>query len=700
MDRIFVHPGNRRIVAGILGITVLLAAGVALHAWWLHPEDRIYRIGADYSPPYYYVHDDGTVEGLAVDVLNEAAQQTNIRLEWVTTHLGVDTAFEQKLVDIWPAIAATPKRSRLYHLTEPWLKNNYCLIELDHPPKGGAGLPVVAGRPGETLRTLANRYLPPHRFLQVPTRTDSLQAVCRGEADSAFLEARFLDSALLNRPAGCETQPLRVRTVEGALSELRIMSMPGSAKAADKLRKAISGMAESGTLVKIVEKWSTIATADAGSIYALKEIEERNHTLVYASVCAVIFVAILLWQVNRARQAERRALEAQKKAECADAAKSEFLANMSHEIRTPLNGVIGLTNLVLDGPLDESKRPDLEIIQESAGSLLRIISDVLDFSKLEAGKFKLESTPFDLKDLLDSVVELFAHQAAAAGVTVLVDYPEHLPQRFNGDAMRIRQIMLNLTSNAVKFTLRGRIIVSAACVDGLIRLSVRDTGIGIPRDVLSRLFSKFTQADASTTRQYGGTGLGLAISRHLAELMAGTIGADSEPGRGSTFWVQLPLEPAPLWEQPIPNASVATSCLPAEGQRVLVAEDNVVNRELLARILRKRGCVVDLASNGVEAVKLSEQNCYAAIFMDCQMPVMDGYDATARIRARERLDGSHTPIIAVTAHVLTGESERCRAAGMDHYMSKPIQISELHQCLATYCSTSHTASSASSPEAI
>ncbi|HLJ50630.1 MAG TPA: ATP-binding protein [Bryobacteraceae bacterium] len=365
----------------------------------------------------------------------------------------------------------------------------------------------------------------------------------------------------------------------------------------------------------------------------------------------------------------------------ADAKKTEFLAHMSHEIRTPLNGVIGLTHLALDGPLTEEKRADLEIAWRSAESLLGIVNDVLDLSKIEAGRMTFANEPFDLRTTLNQLVELFAPQASANATKLRLLYSDEAPTWFSGDALRVRQIAMNFLSNAIKFTDAGEVTIGVESVAKMVRIWVRDTGIGIEPDDLPRLFSNFTQADSSTTRQYGGTGLGLAISKRLAVLMNGAVGVTSEPRKGSTFWVELPLTRS---EVPTTAPSRVLETVDLTGLRVLIAEDNLVNRHLMVKLLEKKGLLVDVATNGLEAVAYSTSSSYAVILMDCQMPGMDGYEATRRIRAAERGTGQHTPVIAITANASEGDRDQCWAAGMDQHLTKPIRPEALFHAIAAY----------------
>lgn len=638
------------------------------------------NIGFQSSPPVQFVEKDGSPSGPVIEILDEAARRRGIRLNWVHCPEGPDQALKTGKADLWPLAADISERRAYLSFSEPYMRVRFWLLT-----RNDSGIQSAADMKNRTIShargalysSIIDRLLPPVRRVEELSGRAAIEALCDARVDAALVAQGTGDTEVV-RQAGCQAKGLRLLPIPGGLLGFGIASRksdrPAEA-AANRLQSEIVHLFDEGVLSGIWLKWGLASTETR---MLADYLSAQRFTRWLTALAALLLIALLAatWLTLRWRAARKRA-------DSAAQAKASFLANMSHEIRTPMNGVLGVAALLSETNLTGQQREYVSLIQSSAATLLRVLNDVLEVVKAESGSLKLQTGPFDLCAISRETMLLLKPQAEAKGLEAEFEWDGRLERMRLGDGVRVTQILHNLVGNAVKYTRAGKIGLKIEADGEGVCLRVWDTGEGLPEELRTGVFEKFTRGRQHEAAGIEGTGLGLYICSQLVRLMGGRIEVESEHGQGTEFRIHLPLKPA---EAPAPAVAGAEEGPPREGavtRKVLLVEDNRVNQLVASQMLSKLGCAVTIASSGEEAIEIARQEGFDLVLMDCRLPGIDGFQAASTIRADQE-SRSRVPIIALTASAHESDRKRCIEAGMDDHIGKPVDLIALRQALAKW----------------
>ncbi len=663
----------------------LPALAAAVYLLWPASPYRVFRMGYSPTPPAITIAPDGKADGPIPEGMSEAAANIGLPLQWVPTENGAEKSLFTGQIDLLPLAGYRPDGQARIYVSAPYVRLAYWIITRDGQPlpANWKGLRLARARGNQAL-VWSKRIAPGATPVEAANQLAAFDAFCRGEADAALVAEGMSDGVLSAKPEACGGRRVSLHTHPDWLLLFGIAANRtdrGAVRAADRLREELSVITRSGRFASITFNWGLITSSQLFTISEYLESGRRTRELSYGMSVLAIVCLLLGWQTLRLRRARGAA-------ESASRAKSAFLANMSHEIRTPMNGVLGMADLLRQTPLSAEQRELATTIRESGEALLELLNEILDLAKVEAGKLELRLSPVSLLAQLNEVERLFRARAAEKGISLRISALTDDPLVVSADELRLRQILVNLVSNAVKFTDHGEVniglSIEAKGPETIVaQVTITDTGIGISPADQARLFEVFTQAQDKAASHRGGSGLGLAISRRLAELMGGNVTLNSREGEGSTFTLTLPFARAAA----LPASVFVEAGSPAASARILVVEDNPVNRRVLQLMLERLGCNSTLVTSGEEALAITSTQTFDLILMDWQMPGMDGI-ATAQALQQRWSEAERTPIIAITANAMQGDREICLAAGMADYLTKPIDLANLSAAIERWAPTS------------
>ncbi len=668
---------GRAVVAFALGVFFVVESGFASEP------SAVLRIGYQSSPPYQVIGEDGSVGGIAIDLVRTAAERLEIELEWVYCPKSPDHHFAAGDVDLWPIVTDLPDRRRRFHITKPIYENSLGILSREENPIGSPQETAgkrVAYYDREPSLTLVPQLMPSAIPVPMPGHVDAIESVLRGESDAAFLWSTKANSMTFKMALDQHPEvPIHFYAFPDEKLSCGVgadKNDPAAVEAADLIREEIGELVREGYVQTVYFRYYLDPENEISSFFWLDDLRRKANSLAVAIGGLLGLVALLGVMSFYFQRSRKKALAATK-------AKSEFLANMSHEFRTPLNGIMGMTQLAMVNPANEEQKELLDVVLKSGDALLTIVNDILDLSKMESGRLSIELEPLDLEDLLVSATSFFKIVSAQKSVAFESHISERCPRTIKSDVARLRQILFNLVGNAVKFTSSGCVRVSVDTIrlakGEFLVFDIRDTGIGIPENLHGEIFEAFNQVDTSNTRNYGGTGVGLTICRNLVNLLGGEIHVESVVDRGSVFSVFIPLLRVELGmpAQQDLEAPAVPQVIPRE-LSILVVDDNSLNLQTMEAVLKRMNHKVTCVNDGKTAIDKVDSQPFDLIFMDLHMSGFDGWETTRAIRQRQAAAGAETPIVALTASVYSKELKLQVAREMDGLVFKPFEISALH----------------------